>query len=361
MPILPSSTYRLQLGPSLGLEGAIDLLPYLGDLGVSHLYLSPVFEAATGSTHGYDVVDPGTVSSALGGLDAFTALAAAARQRGMGLVVDIVPNHMATSIPDNAWFRDVLAQGRSSRYADHFDIDWGDDDRVLLPVLGDHYGRELDRRQFRLSRTGANIELAYRDRRFPLAAPSLAGLYDGVGDGIDSALALVNDDPDRLHDILERQHYRLAHWRLSRERLGYRRFLDIDTLIGLRVEDRPVFEDVHRLVIDWALEGLIDGVRVDHPDGLRRPTEYFRRLRDALPSAWIVAEKILEPGEELPGSWPVDGTTGYEHLNILTGLFVDPSAEAAFTGLHRELTGETGTFAQVADGAKREILGSVLG
>src|SRR5271163_820399 len=307
-PVL--STYRLQLrGRSSGFgftfADAENLLDYLDDLGVSHLYLSPIITAVGGSSHGYDVTDPTTVSPELGGPDGLARLAAAARARGMGLVVDIVPNHVGVDKPEqNAWWWDVLRRGRTSDYAAFFDIDWDSEDgRIVLPLLvsdDDVANLKVDDHLLRLG---------------DLALPIAPGTSDGTG--------------PEVHD---RQNYRLVGWR--RGQVGYRRFFSITSLAGLRQEDRAVFDASHAEVARWFADGLVDGVRIDHPDGLTDPSGYLAWLRELLGAqAWIVIEKILAVDEALEPTLPVDGTTGYDVLREVGGVFVDPLGAAALTEL----------------------------
>ena len=311
IPVL--ATYRLQLrGPASGfgftLADAEGLLDYLDDLGVSHLYLSPILTAAHGSGHGYDVADPTSVSAELGGKDALASLSAAARARGMGLIVDIVPNHVGIDKPEqNPWWWDVLKHGASSRYAAYFDIDWrlggAGPGRIVLPVLGSD--DDVDR----LEVDGELLRLG------DLALPIAPGTGAGTG--------------AQVHD---RQHYRLVGWRSGQ--CGYRRFFSITSLAGLRQEDRAVFDASHAEVARWFAEGLVDGVRIDHPDGLADPAGYLAWLRGLTgPDAWIVIEKILAVDEALEPSLPVAGTTGYDVLREVGGLFVDPAGAAALTAL----------------------------
>ncbi|MUL43343.1 malto-oligosyltrehalose synthase [Streptomonospora sp. PA3] len=320
-PYCPTSTYRLQLGPGLTLADAAGLVDYLDRLGVGAAYLSPILTAAPGSQHGYDVVDPGSVSSVLGGDQARRELVGRLHERGMGAVVDIVPNHMSVAEPAaNPWWWDVLRLGKESPYARCFDIDWSAE-RLELPVLAD----DGDGGAAALDRLGiADGCLTYEDHRFPLAPGS-----HNPGDG--------------PADVHERQHYRLVSWRRGRERLGYRRFFDITGLAAVRVEDPDVFAAAHAEILRWAERGELDGLRVDHPDGLSDPGAYLRRLHDAF-GGWIVAEKILAPGESPPASWPVAGTTGYDALREVCGLFVDPSGEGPLT----ELAASLGAPADVA-------------
>lgn len=308
-------TYRLQLRPpSAGapftLPDAEKLLDYLDELGVSHLYLSPILTAAPGSAHGYDVTDPTTVSAELGGPDGLAGLAEAAHARGLGVIVDIVPNHVGVEpARHNRWWWDVLRYGRDSRFAGFFDIDWAADPqgRIVLPVLG------ADADVSELTVDADRGVLRYWDAEFPLAAAS-------AQDGAPAAV---------VHD---RQHYRLTGWRGGV--CGYRRFFSVTSLAGLRQEDPAVFAATHAEVARWFAEGLVDGVRVDHPDGLTDPAGYLRRLRElAGPRAWIVIEKILQAGEPLDPSLPVQGTTGYDALREVGGLFVDPSGATALTAL----------------------------
>ncbi|NES30102.1 malto-oligosyltrehalose synthase [Micromonospora terminaliae] len=306
----PRSTYRVQVRPGFDLDATAGLAGYLADLGVTHLYSAPLLTATPGSQHGYDVVDHRAVNPELGGEGGRQRLVRALRAAGLGLVVDIVPNHAGVARPaaNPAWW-DVLRRGRSSAYADWFDIDW-DRGRLLLPVLADTPDALDDLKV-------VDGELRYHEHRFPIA--------DGTGDGT----------PQEVHD---RQHYELVDWRRGDTELTYRRFFAVSDLAGLRVEDPEVFQATHAEILRWAAAGDLDGIRVDHPDGLRDPAGYLARLRAAAPGVWLIVEKILEYGEELP-DWPVDGTTGYDALAAAGGLFVDPDAEADFTALDGRLTG----------------------
>ena len=305
LPVL--STYRLQMrGDAFTFSDAENLLDYLDELGVSHLYLSPVLTAMPGSTHGYDVTDPTAVSDELGGPAGLARLSAATRSRGMGLVVDIVPNHVGVAPPEqNRWWWDVLRHGRDSRYAEFFDIDFTlDGGRIVLPLLGsddDAAGLTVDGDVLRLG---------------GLTLPIAPGTGDGSG--------------PEVHD---RQHYRLVGWR--RGVCGYRRFFSITSLAGLRQEDRAVFDATHVEVKRWFAEGLVDGVRIDHPDGLSDPAGYLTWLRETVgPQAWIVVEKILAVDEALEPTLPIAGTTGYDALREIGGLFVDPAGAGPLTVLY---------------------------
>lgn len=326
----PSSTYRLQLRPEFGFDDARALVDQLAALGVGALYLSPVLEATPGSTHGYDVVDPTRLREELGGESAFRDLVAAAREAGLGVVVDIVPNHMSVEVPEtNPWWWSVLRDGEASPFAHHFDIDWSRG-RILVPILAD----EADVAQLAVE----GDHLTYFDHRFPLA--------DGTGDG----------SPQEVHD---RQHYELVDWRRGNTELTYRRFFDITTLAAVTVERPEVFEQAHREILSWVDRGDVTGLRVDHPDGLADPGGYVRRLREAAPDAWIVIEKILHPGESLPAGWPVEGTTGYDAMREVFGVLLDPAGESTFTSLADRL-GVPTDYAAVEEDARRMVTDRIL-
>jgi (1->4)-alpha-D-glucan 1-alpha-D-glucosylmutase len=414
------ATYRLQLRPDFGFDAAAGVADYLAALGISHLYSSPQLQAAPGSTHGYDVVDHARVNEELGGAAGHERLQAALGSAELGMVVDIVPNHMAIGGPENRWWWDVLENGPSSRFASYFDVEWDPPEAhlrnlVLLPVLGDHYGVVLENRELRLVRDGGWFAITYHEQRFPVSPRSIDGVIRGtadragsnelgfiadslarlppatatdrsaaarrhrdrevlqawlerllrerpdLGDALDREIEETNANLEALDALLARQNYRLALWRAARRDLGYRRFFGINTLAALRIEDDHVFFDTHRLVLRWVADGVVDGLRVDHPDGLRDPDAYFARLRAASPDAWIVAEKILEPGEELRAAWPIAGTTGYDFLNEVGGLFVDPGGEHALTELYAEWIGERREYADEVRAKKSLVLGEELG
>jgi (1->4)-alpha-D-glucan 1-alpha-D-glucosylmutase len=414
------ATYRLQLHRAFGFDDAAAVVDYLARLGVSHVYTSPYLTAAPGSMHGYDVVDHGRVNPELGGAPGHARLLAAIQRHALGHVVDVVPNHMAISSADNGWWWDVLENGPSSHYAEYFDIDWEPPESrlrntLLLPVLADHFGRVLEAGKITLQRDGARFTVRYGEHVFPANPRALARLLAraaeasgsvrlafiadvldtlpfataidaasverrhrdkeiardllahllaedaSVGPAIDNVVRAINAGPDRLEEILDQQNYRLAWWRAAGRDLPYRRFFDVNTLVGLRVEDERVFRDTHRLVFQWLREGWVDGLRIDHPDGLRDPEGYLARLHTAFPDAYVVVEKILEPGEQLPESWPVAGTTGYEFLNTAGGLFVDTDGEKPLTDFYGEFTGERTDYAAVVRDTKLLVLREVLG
>jgi (1->4)-alpha-D-glucan 1-alpha-D-glucosylmutase len=322
----PSGTYRVQVRPEFPLPDAAALADYLADLGVSHLYTSPLLAATPGSSHGYDVVDHTKVNPELGGEDGRRALKAALDAAGLGLVLDIVPNHAGVAVPAaNPTWWDVLKHGQKSQYAKFYDIDWSRG-RILIPVLADSPDALDDLRV-------EDGELRYYDKRYPIA--------DGTGEGT-------------AREVHDRQHYELADWTRGDSELDYRRFFTIADLAGLRVEDPEVFDATHAEILRWYAEGAVQGLRVDHPDGLRAPGEYLERLHAAAPHAWLVVEKILEPGEE-PPAWPVDGTTGYDALAEVCGVFVDTSTERFFDTLDHHLTGRETSWQDLVHHTKHTL------
>lgn len=355
-------TYRVQLHAGFTFDDAAAVVADLDRLGVSHLYCSPILQAEPGSTHGYDVVDHGHLSADLGGPAAFERLTSALDRHGMGLLVDIVPNHMARDGRGNRWWWDVLAHGPSSPFADHFDIDWRSADpraawTVLVPILPDHYGRVLEDGGLIVERDpqGDGFVVRHGDAELPLTPGSVDPNLDDAG------LAALNADVDALDEVLARQHYRLAHWRAASEELDYRRFFNIDSLVALRVEDEAVLADTHDLILRLVGDGTVDGLRLDHVDGLRDPEGYLHRLRQLTGSSTrLVVEKILARDEALPSTWPVQGSTGYEFAALVDGLLVDRDAEAAATSAYAAATGVTESFEEVAHAAKIQVMRTEL-
>lgn len=430
-PRVPLATYRLQLGRHLTFDDAAALVPYLAALGISDVYTSPFFATCGAGSHGYDVCDHNRFSDELGGEPAFQRLAEALRRHDMGLIVDVVPNHMGIAGNRNAWWRSVLENGAASPHVSAFDIDWAPVKRelagkVLLPILGDQYGDVLESGQLRLAIEDGAFTVRYYDTALPVAPRAygrilshrIDSLQGAVGAdhpgllelktltawfvtlplrderdperlaarerdkarGIQRLAALLHDAPeirafvdenvrlfngtsgdphsfDLLDGLLDDQAYRLANWRVAGEEINYRRFFDINELAAIRMEDPEVFAETHRLVMRLVREAPVTGLRIDHPDGLYAPAEYLRRLREAegRPVA-IFAEKILAPGERLPDSWPVEGTTGYEFLNLLNGIFVDRSQARAMEQLYARLIKERPPFAEVVYESKRLIM-----
>ena len=429
--IRPAATYRVQFGPGFTFDDAARAADYLAKLGVSHLYCSPFLQAAGAGSAGYDVVDHSRLDERLGGEDGYARLTDRLKILGIGQIADIVPNHMALAGRANAWWWDVLENGPASRYADYFDIDWDPPERkltatVLMPVLGDRYGRVLEAGELRISRQDGSFIVSYFDHEAPLSPRTLddllASAADSVGPAdsaspvdpagtaelrkiaaelgdlphailtdpaavaerhaggerlkaslaalcrehppiaaaIDAEVEAVNGDPDRLDDLLQRQNYRLAYWGTAAEELSYRRFFDIDQLAALRVERDAVFEDVHRLLVKLVTDGAVDGLRIDHVDGLADPEGYLTRLRAATGRAYIVVEKILGPAEQLPSSWPVAGTSGYGFLNLVNKLFVDPAGEQEILAGYSRFTNSDHDFAEIAYAAKLEVMSEDL-
>ena len=444
-PRVPRATYRLQFNKDFTFDDATRVIPYLARLGVSHVYCSPILRSRPGSTHGYDIVAHDQIDPELGGAEGFERFAVALRSRGMGQLLDMVPNHMGVLGADNAWWMDVLENGPASTYAQYFDIDWQPANpdltgKVLVPVLGDHYGNVLAGGDLKLAferETGA-FALRYHEHRFPLdprTTPALlkraealiadaaerdalsslaaafshlparespdvqsvaerardkeihkgrlarlAGRTPAVAQAIEAALAEVNaaGPRDALHELHEAQAYRLAYWRVASDEINYRRFFDINDLAALRMENQQVFEATHAYALELAALGLVDGLRIDHPDGLYDPAQYFKRLQEGyarrvgipLPEhdasgrparpLYVVAEKIVAPHENVPESWHVHGTTGYRFAMVVNGVLVDASARAKFDRIWRAFTREDEPFEELAYFGKRAIMRSAL-
>lgn len=370
---IPSATYRLQLHRGFPFAAAQAQVGYLARLGISHLYLSPILTARAGSPHGYDVIDPDTINPELGGEAGFRRLAATAQDAGLGVVLDIVPNHMAVWRADNARWLDVLEHGQASAFAPTFDIDFQTDEpglngKVLAPVLGKPYGQALADGDIALVWDAelGKLAFAYGPHRAPLRAKDYAEVCAGAAP--EAADLSRWRDPAELHALLQRQNFRLAWWRTAGDAANWRRFFDINELAAVRIEDPAVFEASHAVIFGLYAEGLIDGVRVDHVDGLSDPAAYARALRARLealngarpPSAphdgpWIVVEKILGAGERLPADWGVDGTTGYDFMDQVSALQHAETGRAALGALWRE-QGGAGAFERAEITARAEIL-----
>jgi (1->4)-alpha-D-glucan 1-alpha-D-glucosylmutase len=439
--VIPRATYRLQFHKGFGFDDALAVLPYLHRLGISHIYCSPIWRARPGSLHGYDVVAHGEVNPELGGREGFERFSTAARERGIGLILDMVPNHMGVLGADNPWWTDVLENGPTSAYARHFDIDWHPvnadlEGKVLVPVLGEHYGDVLASGQLKLAfeRNSGSLVLRYHAHRFPLALRSyplvLAHAAQRLGDGhargqieslgdeigelptrsshdpaqararhelkarlaelaqghaevaaaIETALKAFNEETSRdtLHALHEGQYYRLAYWRVAADEINYRRFFDINELAALRMEEPAVFEATHGFALDLAAQGIVDGLRIDHPDGLHDPARYFRQLQAGyaqragieLPEAgrgerpprplYVVAEKIAAPHEDVPEEWAIHGTTGYRFAMVVNGVLVDGSAAERFDRIWQRFSGEREPFAELVYRGKRSVARTAL-
>ncbi|MFN3671500.1 MAG: malto-oligosyltrehalose synthase [Bosea sp. (in: a-proteobacteria)] len=423
-PPPPRATYRLQFHAGFGFDDAVAIVPYLARLGVSHVYASPIQTARPGSTHGYDIVDHARINPELGGEDGFLRLSEALKRHGLGLILDIVPNHMGIGGADNAWWLSVIEWGRLSPHAVTFDIDWdrlGANGKLVLPFLGKRYGDALEAGELKLARdeSGGGFSVWHFEHRFPIcpltypilldrvlilvAAPAMpeyrellaissrlrtlsetaAGAADGVVEECEAlkrrlalvfaaspevtqaaerALDLVNgakgipESFDTLHRMLELQSYRLANWRVAASDINYRRFFDINTLAGVRVEEAAVFERTHALILDLVRAGRLQGLRIDHIDGLADPEGYVRTLQEQVgPGFYILVEKILGHGEALR-PWPIAGTTGYEVLNLIDGSLIDRAGAEAIEAAYREISGQQESFEELLRRAKRETL-----
>jgi (1->4)-alpha-D-glucan 1-alpha-D-glucosylmutase len=366
--MIPRATYRMQFHKAFTFADAAPLAAYLADLGISHLYASPILAARAGSTHGYDVIDHSRINPELGGEDGFRALAAALKKQGIGIILDIVPNHMAVGAADNPYWLDLLEKGPDSVFANMFDIDWEPAqanlrDKVLVPLLGSKTRDAIECGDLTLIRDEAlgKFAFAYAEHRFPLRKEDYAEA--------EADLAAANT-VSGLRALLERQNFRLAFWRDAGERINWRRFFDISDLAALRIEDDGVFEIVHAVVFRLFAEGLIDGVRIDHIDGLSDPRAYCRKLRarmealsvqrDDKTPPYIVVEKILAEGEELPPDWEVDGTTGYDFMDQVSALQHDAGTGERFAGFWSGLSGRPPDFETEECAARREILDSAF-
>jgi len=441
---IPRATYRLQLNHNFTFDQARAIVPYLSKLGISHCYVSPCLKARPGSMHGYDIVDHNSLNPEIGTTEDFDCFVAALHEHDMGLILDIVPNHMGVMGSDNAWWLDVLENGEASAYACFFDIDWRPlkeelRGKVLLPVLHDHYGAVLESGELKLAfqEGRGEFDILYRNHRFPVnpreyprilqrvtekvkaklgaentdllelqslstafghlparreAEPDLirernrdkeihkrrlaelsarsAEITTAIHEAIDEIDGVPGDSAsfDELHELIKVQAYRLANWRVAADDINYRRFFDTNDLAALSMENQSVFNATHRLVLKFVAEGKVDGLRVDHPDGLYDPAQYFERLRDSIAAAvaesaangsssrYVVIEKILTGEERLPSHWPVCGTTGYDFANLVNGLFVDPAAVTRFESIYRAFVGEEIDFDVLAYHCRKLII-----
>src|SRR6267142_7153040 len=426
-PAIPIATYRLQLTAYCYFDGAASVVPYLKALGITHLYASPFMKARKGSSHGYDVVDHTKINPELGGEAGFERLSAALKEHDLGLILDFVPNHIGVHFADNPWWLDVLEWGQASPHAVSFDIDWEllpyrARGGVLLPIIGSSYGEALERGEIELRYDGneGSFSAWYFEHRLPIAPErysevlrtvvreakaedsaagksilALASQYRGLRhpnrqeapdfkaelkaipgscEIIERGLAAYRAGSDRatqtlaLHHLLERQHYKLGHWRLASSDINYRRFFDINTLAGLRVEDAGTFEAIHRLVKRLIAAGKLHGLRLDHIDGLRDPMQYFQRLRRLAREAhggrsqpfYVVIEKILGEHEKLPSFAGVHGTTGYEWMNAITHVLTDGKGLEPLDEVWRQVSNMPPKLEPVLKNAKRRVLETLL-
>jgi (1->4)-alpha-D-glucan 1-alpha-D-glucosylmutase len=442
---IPRATYRLQLNRGFTFNQARAVVPYLAALGISHCYISPCLKARPGSMHGYDIVDHNSLNPEIGSPEDFDGFVSTLHQHGMGLILDIVPNHMGVMGSDNAWWLDVLENGESSAYAPFFDIDWHPlkeelHGKVLIPVLHDHYGAVLESGELKLvfHPERGEFDIVYRNNRFPVnpreyprvlqrSADSLVSRMDEqnpdllefqslitafrhlprrreashermvernrdkeihkrrvaelcarsaeITGAIFEAVESINGDPadrssfDELHELIKAQAFRLANWRVASDDINYRRFFDTNDLAALCMENEEVFQATHRLILNFVAEGKVDGLRIDHPDGLYDPAQYFRRLQCAIAKQapegngskpYVVIEKILTGNERLPREWPVCGTTGYDFANLVNGLFVDPANAGRMERIYEGFIGDEDDFDHVAYLSRRLIIRTAL-
>jgi (1->4)-alpha-D-glucan 1-alpha-D-glucosylmutase len=441
---IPLATYRLQLNRDFTFAQMTPIVPYLSALGISHCYISPCLKARPGSLHGYDIVDHNSFNPEIGTAEEFDFFVETLHQHGMGLVLDIVPNHMGVMGSDNSWWLDVLENGESSVYASFFDIDWHPlkeelDGKVLVPVLHDHYGAVLESGELKLAfrQDRGEFDIVYREHRFPvnpreyprilqhsvekltaklgqqnpdlLEFQSLITAFghlparqeassDGIvernrdkeihkrrlaevcarspeiANGIREAVDSINGNPqdpatlDELHELIKVQAFRLANWRVAADDINYRRFFDTNDLAGIRMENENVFNATHRLILELIAKGKVDGLRIDHPDGLYDPAQYFERLKQSIAAAgsesqttedgsrYVVLEKILTGAEQLPAEWPVCGTTGYDFANLVNGLFVDSAAARRFEGIYQRFIDDEIDYDQLAYHCRKLIV-----
>ncbi|MEO8205889.1 MAG: malto-oligosyltrehalose synthase [Chthoniobacterales bacterium] len=368
------ATYRLQLHAGFPLREAAGIVPYLAQLGISHIYLSPCLQAAPGSLHGYDVADPTRISDELGGDEGWQQLQNAAREHGLKVLLDIVPNHMVIN-ESNPWWDDLLAVGPASQYAEYFDIfPFSNSDcwKIRLSNLGEPYGDILEKKQFSIDISSGKPRLKYFEQTWPLNTSSwkfflpenavsdsnqdFPALQEAHGDFIRQQIEDINNDPTRMHALVDAQYYRLAWWKLEGEIVNYRRFFNIGTLLGVRVESEKVFTATHQRIQEMIHAGELDGLRIDHPDGLRDPAEYFERIRKILPDGRIFVEKILDTEEALPEEWPVDGTVGYDFLGKLDRLWMDEHKADTLTAIYSDFTGESVNFPALVREKKQQII-----
>ncbi len=423
MMYVPSALYRLQFNPSFTFSDAEKVIGYLSDLGVTDIYASPVFASRPGSTHGYDVVDPGKIDEELGGEKKLLRLIGSAEKKGVFWVQDIVPNHMAVD-KSNGMLMDVLEKGPRSEYFGFFDIDWRKGSvnglgQLLMPVLGGFYADELEDGRIKIIFSEKKLRVKYYDHLFPLNLTSFADIFEKVASGLDpkkdsvlskklqKSLAVFEDFSsgkasekdlktsqkrlwdlyreetglkkalekvlrkingrkgaphtfDELDEILQKQYFRLSFWKVAQEEINYRRFFSINDLISLRMEEKKVFEDTHKLILSLVLQGKIKGLRIDHIDGLKCPEEYLARLKKSAGSIWITVEKILKPGESLPRSWRTEGTTGYDFLGRVNEAFCDQSSESKLDTHYRRFIRLRWNYPELLAADKRLIIGKHL-
>ncbi len=354
---IPSSVYRLQLNADFTLKKAIEVLPYLQELGVEGVYCSPFYDAY--SAHGYDITNSNALNPKIGTLKEYTHFCEKLKELGLKQIIDVVPNHMGFKGGKNAWWQDVLENGPHSAYAGFFDINWSPEkkeltDRVLLPILADNYGRVLENHEIQLHYANGIFWLQYQDFPLPVAPSTYALIWEEANEKkeISKLLSRFNGSIKLLDRLLEAQYYRLAYWKVASHEINYRRFFNIHELVAIRVEEMQVLQAHHKWLFQLIDEGHVQGLRIDHPDGLFDPVAYFDHLRERYP-IYTVVEKILERNEQLPEAWKVEGTVGYDYLNVLNGLFIQQSNEQAFDAIYTEFLGETIDFEECVYQSKK--------
>jgi (1->4)-alpha-D-glucan 1-alpha-D-glucosylmutase len=362
---VPLATYRLQFNPDFGFQAAKKVASYLADLGISCIYASPIFKARPGSSHGYDIVDPNQLNPELGSAEEFDQLIERTRSLGLSWLQDMVPNHLAFD-SENKYLLDVLEKGRHSRYYRFFDIIWDHPQedlkgRVLAPFLGRFYSEALESGEIKLSLDEQGLSIRYHNWRFPVRSESRDRFFPEKLD--EQSVARFNGEPGKpesfndLDRLISDQLYRLSFWKVAAEEINYRRFFNINELISLHMEDKEVFEAMHEFVFRLVREEKIDGLRIDHIDGLYDPEVYLKRLREKVGDLYLIVEKILDPAEELPKTWPVQGSTGYEFLNLVNGLFCRRDAGKEFAKLYYKFTGLRLSYDELLAAKKRLIIG----
>ncbi len=354
---VPTATYRIQFNRDFTFSDLRDVLPYLSELGISHIYASPIFQAKRGSMHGYDVTDPTLISKELGGRTGFEAAVREASALGLGWIQDIVPNHASYSV-ENSRLADVMAKGAGSVYAQFFDVDWNyPADRIMgklfLPFLLGPYRRCMENGEIKLVYDGG-FKVQYGSLELPVNASTKQHLE--LNGSVEEILEKYNSNRALLNSLVLRQYYRLEYWKTAFEHINYRRFFDIIDLIGLRMENPQAFEELHSLIFELTASGCFSGLRVDHIDGLYEPQNYLRRLRERCPDSYLVVEKILTGAEQLPDGWSVEGTTGYEFINYINKLFVKATSEQQIDAAYREFTGCTQAFGELLYEAKKTVI-----
>jgi (1->4)-alpha-D-glucan 1-alpha-D-glucosylmutase len=354
---VPIATYRVQLNRDFGFSDLKAVVPYLAKLGVSHIYASPIFQARAGSMHGYDTVDSTMISDELGGEEGFEDLIKETKEYGLGWLQDIVPNHAAYSL-ENKRIIDLWQNGPNSRYGRFFDIDWNHpspelNGRVLVPFLAKELAECLRQKEIALAFEDGGFKIKYGVLEFPVNDKSTQKLFQG---NVEQTVERFNKNPEQLNALLSEQFFALACWRDAFGQINYRRFFDILDLIGVQVEDPAVFEETHRLALQMTGLGKFGGLRVDHIDGMHDPEQYLQTLRHRAQDAYLLVEKILTGKETLPESWPIQGSTGYDFINYLNGLFVKQENEAAFNGIYGRFTDKIETFAEVLFECKKTVI-----